>query len=111
VRPAIRRAASPSARGLIPSPAFSCGGRLGRGRKVLQYHLDNPIHVRQYITVPKPQDTEALRREKGCTPIVIFPRVDVLTSVYLDDEFVFDTTEVNDEVTNRMLASKSRADQ
>jgi len=73
--------------------------------------LDNPIHVRQYITVPKPQNTETLRCEKGCTPIVIFLRVDVLTSVYFDDEFVFNTTEVNDEVTNRILASESRADQ
>ena len=61
------------------------------------------IHILQHIIVPKPQNSIATRFEILCPFFIVFPLLQVVAPVQLDDQFLARSAEVNYVIANRVL--------
>ena len=67
------------------------------------YH---PVNIPHHIVIPKTNHLVSQRLKILCSFCVILGLVYMLASVQLNDEFLFDTAEIGDVVSNGMLSSE-----
>jgi hypothetical protein len=71
--------------------------------------LDDGLRVQLHIAVPKAQDPEASRPEKGIASAVVVRRLDVVAPVQLDDHTGCHAGKVTDVRSDRMLPAELEA--
>jgi hypothetical protein len=70
--------------------------------------LQDTLHVRQNIVVPKPQYAVALLPQPAI-PRCVPRRLRMLSAIDLDRQLCVQTDEINDETSDRVLAAELRA--
>lgn len=67
---------------------------------------DNAVNLLHHVIVPKADDFVAKRVQVFGPLFVVFFLFQMLRAVQFDDEFLFDTNKIRDEVSDGMLPSK-----
>jgi hypothetical protein len=76
--------------------------------------VDGPQHglsFPRYLRIPEPDDTKALRFEKGGPALILRTLRRMMPSVYLDYELSLQTHEVSNERANHVLPPKLESSQ
>jgi len=96
-----------SARAFFPLALVGRGWG-GGGEDSTLSHFQNAVDVRQYVVIPKSEDSITLGFQKLGPPHVTFDLSGVLTAVDLNDNLQAMTGEIDNVVTESHLPAKMR---
>jgi hypothetical protein len=72
----------------------------------LSYHRQDTVQVLKHIIVPEPHNDEPLISEPSVPIVVSTFRNRMLTAIDFNDEAFFETHEIDDKITDRLLPSE-----
>ena len=83
------------------------------GCRALNHQLINSLHyrlsLRQHLVVPESQYAEALRFQPARTLFILGVLQRMVTAINFENNLAFETDEINNVLTDRLLASEFRA--